>query len=124
MSHYAGHAVACGAEGGCDIVLASRYATVGGVPIAVLGVGYYAVANLLAWTPPAAWRPGVAAALAGLTGTGFAVSAFLFYLQAAVLDAWCRFCLASATVTTLLFACSLALLVTTRRASSALTLEN
>jgi uncharacterized membrane protein len=117
MSHYAGQAVACGAEGGCDIVLASRYATVGGVPIAVLGVVYYGLANVLVWTPPAAWRPRVAGLLAVLTGTGFAVSAVLFYLQAAVLGAWCRFCLASAGVTTLLFACALGLLVLSRRES-------
>jgi uncharacterized membrane protein len=110
MSQYAGQEVACGPTGGCDVVLASRYATLMGVPISAFGVVYYAAASLLAWTPPAAWRPRIARLLAALTGTGFAVSAILFYLQAAVLDAWCRFCLGSAAITTLLFACALGLL--------------
>ena len=118
MSHYAGQAVVCGPAGGCDVVLASRYATLAGVPLAALGVAYYATASALAWTPPAAWRPRIAGLLAALTGTGFAVSAFLFYLQAAVLDAWCRFCLASATVTALLFACALGLLRAASKPSS------
>ena len=118
MSHYAGQAVVCGPTGGCDVVLTSRYAALGGVPIAALGIAYYGVASALAWTPPAAWRPRIAGLLAALTGTGFTVSAFLFYLQAAVLDAWCRFCLASATVTALLFACALGLLRAARRPSA------
>jgi uncharacterized membrane protein len=116
VSHLAGQAVVCGPNGGCDVVLASRYATVGGIPIAAVGAGYYAVASMLAWTPPAAWRPRIAALLAALTGAGFAVSAVLFYLQAVVLDAWCRFCLASAAVTALLFACALLLLRASRQA--------
>jgi uncharacterized membrane protein len=115
VSHYAGQSVVCGPTGGCDVVLASRYASLGGVPLAALGVAYYAVASALAWTPPAAWGPRIAGLLVALTGMGFAVSAFLFYLQAAVLDAWCRFCLASATITALLFACALGLLRAARR---------
>lgn len=103
-SHFAGGSLACGPTGGCDIVTTSRFATVGSVPIAAIGLGYYALVSMLAWTPSDAIGPGVARALAGITGVAFGVSAFLVYLQAAVLDAWCRYCLLSASVTTLLFA--------------------
>ncbi len=108
--HLSGGEVACGPNGGCDIVLASRFATVGGVPLAAIGIVYYVVANLLAWTPAQRWSRGVAGAFASLTGAAFAASATLFWIQASVLHAWCRYCLASAGITTLLFACALALL--------------
>ena len=91
-------------------MLTSRYATIGGIPIAALGAGYYAVASLMAWTPAEAWRKAIARAFAALTGSAFAVSAVLFYLQAAVIHAWCRFCLVSASITALLFLTALVLL--------------
>ena len=102
-NHFAGAPVFCGAGGGCETVLTSEFATLGPVPVALVGAAYYAVASLAAWTPLAAWSRRTAAFLAGLTGAGFAVSAVLFWLQATVIDAWCRFCLASAAITTLLF---------------------
>jgi uncharacterized membrane protein len=71
---------------------------------------YYALASLLAWTPAAAWSRTTAAALAALTGLAFAVSAILFAIQAFELDAWCRFCLVSAAITTILLGTSIWLL--------------
>ncbi|HJR54284.1 MAG TPA: vitamin K epoxide reductase family protein [Gemmatimonadota bacterium] len=106
-SHYAGASVFCGAAGGCETVLASEFATLGPVPVALIGAVYYGVASLIAWTPATGWSRGVALALAGLTGMAFVVSALLFWLQADVIDAWCRFCLVSAAITTLLFAASI-----------------
>ena len=106
-SHYAGASVFCGAAGGCETVLASEFATLGPVPVALIGAAYYGVASLIAWTPATGWSRGVALALAGLTGMAFVVSALLFWLQADVIDAWCRFCLVSAAITTLLFAASI-----------------
>lgn len=91
-------------------MLASRWATLGAVPIAAIGALYYAVASGLAWTPPAAWRRPVAWVLVALTGMAFVVTTVLFYLQAAVIHSWCRFCLVSAALTTALFVCALVLL--------------
>lgn len=108
-THYAGAAVFCGPSGGCETVLTSEYATLGPVPLALLGALYYATASLIAWTPPP-WSRGVALALAGLTGVALAVSVALIWVQASLLEAWCRFCLASASITLLLFATALFLL--------------
>lgn len=108
-THFAAASVFCGESGGCETVLTSAYATVGPVPIALVGALYYGVASLAAWTPAHAWSRRTALFLAALTGTGLAVSAALFWLQATVLDAWCRFCLVSAAVTALLFATALVL---------------
>lgn len=106
-NHYAGASVFCGASGGCETVLSSEFATLGPVPVALIGAVYYGVASLLAWTPATGWSRGVSLALAGLTGVAFVVSAVLFWLQADVIHAWCRFCLVSAGLTTLLFATSI-----------------
>ena len=117
-THYAGAPVFCGASGGCETVLSSEYAAVGPVPVALIGAAYYAVASLAAWTPVGAWSRRTAAFLAALTGAGFAVTAGLFWLQASVIGAWCRFCLASAAITTLLFLTALSLTRAIPRESS------
>ncbi|MGH7565769.1 MAG: vitamin K epoxide reductase family protein [Gemmatimonadota bacterium] len=109
-THYAGAPVFCGASGGCETVLTSGFATLGPVPIALLGAVYYAITSLAAWTPMGSWSRGTAAFLAGLTGLALAVSGALFWIQAVVIDAWCRFCLVSAVITLLLFATAVWLL--------------
>jgi uncharacterized membrane protein len=106
-THYAGSSVFCGASGGCETVLSSEFATLGPVPIALIGAVYYALVTLIAWTPAPSWSRATALALAGLTGIAFAVSAALFAIQAFELHAWCRFCLVSAGITTFLFATSI-----------------
>ncbi|HET6360834.1 MAG TPA: vitamin K epoxide reductase family protein [Gemmatimonadota bacterium] len=106
-THYAGSSVFCGASGGCETVLTSEFATLGPVPIALIGAGYYALASLVAWTPAASWSRTTARALAWLTGLAFAVSIILFGIQALQLHAWCRFCLVSAAITTILFVTSI-----------------
>lgn len=108
-SHFAGLGLACGPGGGCEAVTTSRWATLGSVPIAAIGLGYYTMVNLIAWTPATSLSRDLVRALLVLTGAALAVSAFLFYLQAAVIDAWCRYCLISAGVTLLLFLSVLAL---------------
>lgn len=114
-SHFGGAPVFCGASGGCDAVLTSAFATLGPVPIALLGAAYYGVASLVAWTPIDSWSRRTAGFLAGLTGLGLAVSVVLFWLQASVIDAWCRYCLVSAAITALLFLTALAVLRATER---------
>jgi uncharacterized membrane protein len=109
-THYAESSVFCGASGGCETVLTSEFATLGPVPIALVGAVYYALASLLAWTPAASWTRITAGVLVALTGLAFAVSSVLFGIQAFQLHAWCRFCLVSAAITTLLFGASIWLL--------------
>jgi uncharacterized membrane protein len=118
-THYAGAPVFCGSSGGCDAVLTSAFATLGPVPIALLGAIYYGIASLVAWTPVEAWSRRTAEFLAGLTGLAVVVSGILFLLQALVIEAWCRYCLVSAAITILLFLTALALLRAERRSPSA-----
>jgi len=97
--HYAGLQPLCvGGGGGCERVQSSAYAKLGGVPVAVLGLGGYLA--ILA----AALAPGELARLAtaGLALVGAAFSAYLTYLELFVIDAICQWCVASAVLMALL----------------------
>jgi uncharacterized membrane protein len=93
--HYMGVAPVCvGGSGGCETVQTSSYATIFGVPVAVLGlVGY---AGLL-FSALLRGEAGVYLAfLVALVGTLF--SAYLTYLELFVIHALCQWCLASAAI--------------------------
>jgi len=96
--HYAGLQPLCLASGGCEKVQSSRYAELGGVPVAVLGlVGYVGILASLA----VPGEPGlVAGALIALVGFGF--SAYLTYLELVKIHAICQWCVASAVLMTVL----------------------
>lgn len=84
--------------GGCETVQSSRYATVGGVPVPVLGlVAYLAILTTVFSTSEVARAAAAAVALAGLT-----FSVYLLYVQVALIDAVCQWCLANDAVITLL----------------------
>jgi len=84
-----------GGGGACERVQSSPYAKLAGVPVAAIGLaGYLAVlASLLL-------RDRSVTAFLALVGAGF--SAYLTYLELAVIDAICQWCVASAVVMTAL----------------------
>jgi uncharacterized membrane protein len=92
-----GSAPVCG-TGGCEVVQHSRYSDVGGVPVAAFGLAMYAV--LFASTLSIAESVRTAAAAIGIAGA--AVAAFLVYLQLAVIDAICVWCVVSDSITIVL----------------------
>ena len=102
IKHFTAEPVPCSIVEGCEQVLTSSYAEIGGVPIAALGAAAYftafslailaAYGNRLTWT-----LFGIQAAIMA------AVSAWLIYLQAAVIGAFCQFCLISAATSFTLF---------------------
>jgi uncharacterized membrane protein len=90
--------LACG-SGSCEYVQTSSYAYVLGVPVAAVGAaGYLALLgiSLLGLQPRWASRREPTLWLAILSGLGLAFTGYLTYLEAFVLKAWCRWCLASA----------------------------
>jgi uncharacterized membrane protein len=96
-THYRGIAPVC-TTGGCEEVQTSDYADLGGIPVAVIGLaGYLALLVTALVRSPAAAAAGVAMALGGL---GFAL--YLVYVQLAILEAVCIWCLASDAVIALL----------------------
>jgi uncharacterized membrane protein len=93
--------VRCSVTSGCSEVLASAYATIGGYPLALFGALAYFTAFSLA-TLAAFGSRHAGSLFAVLVALMFAMSLWLLYLQAFVLNAFCQYCLLSAAVTTLL----------------------
>jgi uncharacterized membrane protein len=99
--HYAGVAPVCvGGSSGCETVQSSSYATIVGVPVAVVGlVGY----SGLLFSTSLRGEVGVYLGfLVALVGTLF--SAYLTYLEVFVIHAVCEWCVANASVMVLLCA--------------------
>lgn len=74
------------AETGCEIVRTSAWARPLGIPMSVLGVGFFAAALVLAFVSAPRLRRWLA-----LAGGAWAV--WLIALQALVIGAWCKLCL-------------------------------
>jgi uncharacterized membrane protein len=110
VEHLSGQSVRCMVVSGCDEVLQSSYATIGGgVPVAMLGLAAYFTVFSLA-TLAAFGYDGARKLLTPLVAVMFLATLWFLYLQAFVIKAFCTYCLISATVTTVL-----ALLVLARR---------
>lgn len=101
VEHLNGSTLQCSITHGCAEVLGSRYATVGGLPLAAFGAAAYFTAFSLA-TLAAFGYQSARKLLAALVASMFLFSLWLLYLQAFVLHAFCQYCLLSASVTTLL----------------------
>jgi protein-disulfide isomerase/uncharacterized membrane protein len=89
----------------CDYVLASRWARVGPVPAAALGVAYFGQLALwftLVGIPNVRGRRWHVACLA-VMAAGLCISMFYVYVMAARLPVWCTWCLAAHVVNALAF---------------------
>ena len=96
--------------GGCETVQSSRWAFFLGQPVALWGVGAYitllvlAVLGLQPRLQRARW---VALTLFGFSAVGVLFSAYLTYVEAFVIHAWCQWCVVSAILVTLIFLLSI-----------------
>jgi len=79
----------------CGIVNHSRYAMLGGIPVAVVGIAGYLLLGALALMR--AYRPMLIATFGGL---GFAL--YLAHIESAVLGVWCIYCVISLGVISLI----------------------
>ena len=101
--------LAC-STGGCETVQTSEYSDLWGLPVALYGVvGFVSmfVVGLVGLQPRWLGRREPTIVVLGLSGVGVAFSAYLTYLEASVIHAWCQWCIASAIVVTSVFALSL-----------------
>jgi uncharacterized membrane protein len=108
--------IQCGI-GGCMVVQSSAYAwfpprTVSdvGIPVATMGIIAYATLLLIALVgvqPRWVTSRWIAMALFGFSAVGVLFSAWLTYLEAAVIHAWCQWCVVSAIIITLIFLLSI-----------------
>ncbi|MBE2201794.1 MAG: vitamin K epoxide reductase [Anaerolinea sp.] len=93
----------CGPVGQCNVVQASPYARILGVPVAVLGlINYLAVGGLWLWQLVDKQQNIAIYGLLGITIFGTFFSIYLTALELFAIHAVCAWCLTSAVVTTLL----------------------
>ena len=98
IEHVTGQSVRCTIIAGCSEVLSSKYAVVGGFPLAMVGAAAYFSVFSLATLAAFGYR------LAGtllnvLVAAMLLVSLWLIYLQAFVIHSFCQYCLFSAAIT-------------------------
>ena len=102
VHHYTAEPVPCSIVEGCETVLTSSYAEIGGIPLAAFGALAYFIAFSLAiltvFGNRSMWL------LFGIQSFIMAaVSVYLIYLQGFVIGAFCQFCLISAATSISLF---------------------
>ncbi|HLM62462.1 MAG TPA: vitamin K epoxide reductase family protein [Pyrinomonadaceae bacterium] len=98
IKHYTGEQVPCSIVEGCEQVLTSSYAEIAGIPLAIFGAAAYfaafSLAILAAFGNRSMWT------LFGIQVSLMLIfTAWLVYLQAFVIEAYCQFCLLSAAIT-------------------------
>ena len=102
VHHYTAEPVPCGGAFDCEMVLTSPYAEIAGIPLAAFGAAAYFVAFSLAllsaYGDRRTWK------LFGAQATLMALfSAWLIYVQAALIGSFCQYCLVSAVTSISLF---------------------
>jgi uncharacterized membrane protein len=101
INHLTGQTARCTVTSGCNEVLGSAYASVGGVPVAALGaLAYFTVFSLATLSLFGYRRAGQL--LAALVGLMLSAALWLIFVQAFILHKYCEYCLFSAAVTFLL----------------------
>ena len=106
QQHAGGPALFCPVRAGCEAVLSSKYASMLGVPLPWLGVGFYGLMLALILGAYGASSAGSRVRLAGtvvwISVMGASASVVLMYIQFKVLHAFCPLCTGSAVTMILL----------------------
>lgn len=101
--HYFGIPLNCPLLEDCEKVTTSQYATLGNVPVALLGTIYYLLIFLSVVLYLDTKRGGFLQFASYSTVIGFLASLWFLYLQFFVIKAICFYCLVSVATSTLLF---------------------
>lgn len=103
ITHFSGGKLVCDTSGGCTAMTSNQYATIGPVPVALLGAIYYLLLFLLTVGYLDTKKEMILKMVAKITVIGFAMSLWFVFLQLVVLKQICWYCMVSATTSTLLF---------------------
>ncbi len=99
----------CGV-GECETVQASKWSMIGPVPTSALGVvGYLGMLGvaMLGLQPGGLRSRAVSGLLLGFSAVALVFSAWLTWLEAFVIRAWCQWCVISAILVTIIFVAAL-----------------
>jgi uncharacterized membrane protein len=96
----------CPLNSKCEVVINSSFSRFFGIPIEILGMGYYAL-MIIGYTVfmvmPSAATPLAIFLIVIISTAAFLFSIYLTFIQAFALREWCTWCLTSATLSTLIF---------------------
>jgi uncharacterized membrane protein len=95
--------------GSCERVQTSRWSVFLGLPVATWGVGFYLLMlalSIVSLQERFADSRTLSLTIMVLAGWGVLFTAWLNYLEAFVIHAWCEWCIGSATMILILFALS------------------
>lgn len=101
--------VFCGGSGNCATVSNSPYAEIAGIPVAFLGLGaYLALLGLVILEDSnRLWQQYAPLAVFAISLAGVLYSAYLTYLEFAVIRAICPYCVVSALIMLVIFGLAL-----------------
>jgi uncharacterized membrane protein len=92
--------------GSCEKVQSSKYSMFLGLPVATWGIGFYLLMlalSIASMQDRYAESRGLSLAMLLVAGWGVLFTAWLNYLEAFVINAWCEWCLGSAAMVLVLF---------------------
>lgn len=114
VARFSGGEVTCVVGGGCETVQKSEYSTLLGIPVPVLGLfGYAGFLVSAALAGPLGRAAGLFTAI-----VGFGFSAWLTAVEAFILEAWCTWCVISATLVTIATVLCIARVIVGNRADA------
>lgn len=99
INHFIGGIPPCLATAGCEAVLTSRYAQILGIPTALFGALFYLAIIFSFRIFQLYSSKKLLKLLLCLSTFGALASAFLLYVQAVLIGAYCGYCLISAGIT-------------------------
>jgi uncharacterized membrane protein len=106
-THLFGAPIFCGGASSCELVNSSRYAFLGPIPVALLGLIGYAAILALSFIPTNEDRQWPAQLIFGVALIGVLFQLYLTYIELFVLHAICYWCVASQIIILLIFILSL-----------------
>lgn len=106
-THVTERPLMCDIIDGCNVVAASPYSIVMGIPLSFWGIAFYLAVTLATWVAHTYPRLWFSRGLMGTTVLAASMSAYFTYLQVFVIGALCIYCLASALISFLMLGCSL-----------------
>ena len=101
--HVRGVIPPCRVLQGCEAVLSSNFASIGGVPVSVVGILFYGMMIVLVVMYLDSWDRRFLHGASWVSAAGFLGTLYFLAVQAFILHSFCQYCLLSAlTSTTLL----------------------
>ena len=98
--HYKHIIPPCSVTGNCEKVLTSQYATIGPLPVALLGSLFYFSVIVLCGLILTNRKKIFVNLFYEASAVGFLVSVILLFIQAYVIHAFCQYCLTSEAIST------------------------